>query len=111
MLDIDSEIVELLKVLGDSTRLGILQYIKNEQQTATVIQKKLNKSQSTISQHLKILLDADLIEYTRKGKKKLYSIKNREILNIIAMIQKFIVEEKKKELEEYSKLDIYDTLL
>lgn len=111
MIDLDNEVVELLKVLGDSTRLGILQYIKDGQKTATAIQKELNKSQSTISQHLKILLDADLIKYTRRGKKKLYSIKNREILNIIATVQKYIVEEKKKALEEYSKLDIYDTLL
>lgn len=111
MIEINEEVVELLKVLGDSTRLGILLFIRKGEKSAKAIQKELGKSQSTISQHLKILLDSNLIEYDREGKKKLYSIKNREILNIISKVQKYIIERHKETINELSKLDIYDTLL
>jgi len=47
MSEIKIEIIEFLRVLGDQTRLDILDLLQHEKKTSLQIQKKLNKSQST----------------------------------------------------------------
>lgn len=39
-------------------------------------------SQSALSQHLKILKDAGIVSCEREGKKQIYSIKNKKVIDI-----------------------------
>jgi ArsR family transcriptional regulator len=110
MDNLTDEVVNLLKVLSDYTRLNILELLKENKMYSNAIQKKLNKSQSTISQQLGILLDADIITYEKKGKKNLYSIKNPQILKILASVERYILNQKKEKLKSLTDFDIYDTL-
>jgi ArsR family transcriptional regulator len=110
MDNLTDELENLLKVLADNTRLRIIELLKSKKMYAKGIQKALDKSQSTISQQLGILLEADLIEYEKDGKKNLYSIKSPQILKILASIQRFIIDQKKEKLKSLRSFDIYDTL-
>ena len=54
MSELIQYIAEFLKVLSDETRLNIIELLRTEKQrSAKEIKDALDKSQSTISQHLK----------------------------------------------------------
>lgn len=58
-MDLDFKSV---KALASSTRLEILNNVLEEEATTTGISDKLDKSKSTVSDHLKVLVDAGLVE-------------------------------------------------
>ncbi len=45
-----------------------------------------NFSQSALSQHLKILIDYDIVVSSRKGKHCIYSVKNKKALTVAKTI-------------------------
>ncbi len=105
MYPIENEIIKLLKVLADPTRLRILLLLKDEPQYAKNLQEQLKKSQSTISNYLGILLDANLIKYGKETRRNLYTIKDREILSIINSIKRCILKEQRKKLDFLRQLE------
>ncbi|TFG02947.1 MAG: ArsR family transcriptional regulator [Promethearchaeota archaeon] len=112
MTEITDKIVDFLKVVADQTRLDILILLKNGPKTSKQIQKALNKKQSTISQHLKTLADAELITIIKKEDEIVnhYTIKYQYIFKILSFIQSFIITIEKDKRRELSNLDVYDTL-
>lgn len=102
---------ELLKLLADNSRLTIILLLRDGAITPKEIEERLGKSQSTVSQHLKTLSDADIIEFKKEGKNKIYTLKNTEILRIIETIKSFLIEQKKNKFKEIQDLDRFDTLL
>ncbi|MEJ2252397.1 MAG: metalloregulator ArsR/SmtB family transcription factor [Candidatus Lokiarchaeota archaeon] len=102
---------DLMKVLADYSRLNIILLIKDGQKNPKEIEEELGRSQSTISQHLKILSDADIIDFEKNGKSKIYFLKNKEILNIIESIKWFVIEQQKAKAKSIHDLDRLDTLL
>ncbi len=63
---------ETMKVLSVETRVEILKQLKERQRMPSELSKALGKNKSTISEHLKILADADLVKKTPHGKKWVY---------------------------------------
>lgn len=59
--------------------------------TPTEIQDTLKKSQSTISQQLKILQQAGLIQVKQEGVKKKYGIKSPQIYKVLENIRSFMI--------------------
>ena len=110
MSELTEKIADFLRVLGDRTRLEILDLLKNGERTSEEIQNALDKRQSTISQQLKKLFDEDLITFEKKGNIKFYKIKNQYILKILTDIQSFVTILQKKKAMRFADLDIYDTL-
>ena len=86
--------VELLKVLADSTRLKILKLVRHTEKTAQEIQSLLDRSQSTVSQQLKILTKANLLNVRQEGSWKFFTIKDNQIFNVLEKIESFILESK-----------------
>jgi len=78
----DRETLALLcKALCHPTRLKIIQYLKQvDQCICGTIVDTLPLSQSTVSQHLKVLKEADLIRGEVDGPRTCYCL-NQEILN------------------------------
>lgn len=99
-----------LKVLSDPTRLEILDLLKSGSKTSINLQKTVGKSQSTISQQLKILLAEGLIEFDKKGKVKYYKIKNKNIFDVISKVQSFYSSIVKEKMKNHADLDVLDTL-
>jgi len=115
MSEIKKFTVDFLKVVADQTRLDILNLLQDSELSSSEIQNKLQKSQSTISQHLKILDNNNLITIEpRKEAKKLikyYSIKNHGIFKLLSDISSFVVKINREKLVDLRDLDVADTLL
>ncbi|MHA2289935.1 MAG: ArsR/SmtB family transcription factor [Promethearchaeota archaeon] len=111
MSELKKDIVDFLKVLADQTRLEILDLLNSEKKSSSEIQLALNKSQSTISQHLKILASKNLIIFERINNLKYYKIRNKEIFNLLIEIKSFVDAINKEKIQIMSNEDIIDTLL
>ena len=104
------DFIEFLRVLADQTRLDILDLIRYEKKTSSEIQTTLNKSQSTISQHLKALNIKNLIIFDKINNVKSYKIKNPNIFKLLVEIKSFVVKINQEKLKALRDLDVIDTL-
>ncbi|MHA1210545.1 MAG: ArsR/SmtB family transcription factor, partial [Candidatus Freyarchaeota archaeon] len=78
--------VEVLKALADETRLKILQFLGKEEKCQCEIVPVMEKSQSTISQHLQILVNSGVLEYRKEGQRSLYKLKDERIIKILDLV-------------------------
>lgn len=111
MSELKKDIIEFLRVLADQIRLEILDLLYIEKSASSEIQSALNKSQSTISQHLKVLVNTNLIIFERINNVKIYKIKNKEIFKLLVEIKSFVAGINKEKLQTLNNEDIVDTLL
>ena len=111
MINIIEQLAEFLKVLGDKTRIEILDLLKDgEEKKVTTINELLGKSQSSISQQLKILENANLVDSRKEGRNKFYKIKDPQIIKIFTLLNSYISNLNQGKIEELADLDILDTL-
>lgn len=75
------KVEKISKALGDPFRLKMMEMIKKQKNPCqcTAIVETLDLAQSTISHHLKLLADADLIIAEKDGRNASYKI-NKDIL-------------------------------
>lgn len=104
------EMEDFLKALADENRLKIIDFVKRGARTSIEIQEALKKSQSTISQHLKILVDEEILTYERDLAKKIYSIKYTEVIDIISSINQLLARRNQEKLTKISEEAVSDTL-
>ena len=102
--------VEFLKILADPTRLEIIDLLKNTKRSSSEIQEILNRSQSTISKHLSMLVDNNLINFERKNNIKFYTIENEQIFKLLSQINSIVADINKEKLKDLRDVDIIDTL-
>ena len=69
-----SDQVRLFKAFCDETRLQILKLLQSGEKCACVLLAKLSIGQSTLSHHMKILVESDTVSARRDGKWTHYSI-------------------------------------
>ena len=84
--------------------------IQKKKCTSLEIQTTLEKSQSTISQHLKMLSSLNLISYDKIDNIKYYRASNVEIFKLLIDIKKFVENINKKKFLDLRDEDILDTL-
>ncbi|MEN6378301.1 MAG: metalloregulator ArsR/SmtB family transcription factor [Methanofastidiosum sp.] len=70
--------VEIFKALGDDTRLRIVKCLLNQEYCACDFTFDIQKDQTTISRHLKILVGAGILKSEKKGRNIIYSIKDMD---------------------------------
>lgn len=97
--------VEFLKVLADPTRLEILDQLRNIEKNSSEIQEELEKSQSTISKHLNMLVDNNLIEFEKKDNIKYYKIKNNDIFTLLSHINSTVADINTEKLKDLIDID------
>jgi len=86
--------VDLFKALGDITRQEILALLRKHEMNVTDICKTFEEmTQPTISHHLHILKNCDLVDTRREGKMIYYYV-NKKMLHdgIIEFLEKFEIE-------------------
>ena len=76
----DYDLVKIFKALADKTRQDILELLGEEEMNVSDICREFNTSQPTISHHLNILKNCDLVDYRKDGKNIYYYIR-QEIVN------------------------------
>ncbi|MCX7882062.1 MAG: metalloregulator ArsR/SmtB family transcription factor [Brevinematales bacterium] len=77
------EAASLLKAMGHPVRVLMLQIISQSQCNVTSIEKALGISQSSASQHLRVLRLAGLIEPVRDGKEICYHIVDERVRKVL----------------------------
>lgn len=74
MTDLCKEIAEMGKGIGNENRYRVLEALMKGPRTVGDITKKVKLPQPAVSQHLKVLKSARLIDDKRQGKEVLYSV-------------------------------------
>jgi ArsR family transcriptional regulator, arsenate/arsenite/antimonite-responsive transcriptional repressor len=74
----DTDLANAMRALGHPVRLSILRILAEQRPgdcCCTDVTQCLPLAQSTVSQHIKVLLDAGLIERHAKGTRNCYSLR------------------------------------
>lgn len=79
VVTISRKLLEFYHAMGEKNRLKILEMLKIKEMNVMEIVRHFDMSQPTISHHIFILKDANLIETYRKGKEKFCRINKKTI--------------------------------
>ena len=66
MASVDA-VLDTLKAIGEETRLRIVALLRHAELTVTDLTEILGQSQPRVSRHLKLLVDAGVVEKHREG--------------------------------------------
>lgn len=77
------QVVDLLKILADETRLRVLMLLRDQPLCVSQIQIILGLPQSTLSKHLAKLREAQLVSPKKDGKFVKYYLQNHYLLNVL----------------------------
>tara|TARA_R110002020_G_scaffold292871_1_gene508293 strand:+ start:647 stop:991 length:345 start_codon:yes stop_codon:yes gene_type:complete len=78
----DDDIAIIMRALGHPVRLNILRIIARQQSgqcCCADVTESLTLAQSTVSQHIKVLLDAGLIERKPRGTRNCYIVQHERL--------------------------------
>lgn len=82
----DDDIANIMRALGHPVRLNILRFLASQQQQRECccgdVTETLPLAQSTVSQHIKVLLDAGLIERKPHGTRNRYMIRHDRLAEL-----------------------------
>ncbi len=77
------EKVKLLKALGDEVRIEIVRNLLDGEKCACSFVPLAGKSQPNVSRHLKILVEAGVLEPRRKGVYIWYKLKSKDAAGVM----------------------------
>lgn len=81
----DDDIANIMRALGHPVRLEILRILANQQSgecCCADVTDSLTLAQSTVSQHIKVLLDAGLIDRKPHGTRNRYCIRPETLADL-----------------------------
>jgi len=90
--------IPILKVLCDETRLSILSMLSQREMNGCEIHRAFECSQPTISYHMKLLVDAQLVLSRKEGCAVIYSINMAVWPQIHALIESLCKAAQQKEI-------------
>lgn len=77
---------DVWKALADPTRRKILKLLKNDSLNAGEIAAEFNMTKPSISNHLSILKQADLVDSEKIGQNVVYSLKTSVLEDMLKML-------------------------
>ena len=89
-----SDLADLFKLFGDSTRLKILYSLFESEMCVCAISELLGMTQSAISHQLRTLKDANLVACRRQGKTVYYRLADDHVRAIVAQGFTHLIEER-----------------
>lgn len=108
---LNENLSEFIKILSDPSRLDILDALKEgSEMSASEIENAIGKSQSSTSQQLKNLVNANVLNVRRESRNKYFKIRDPQIFNILIEITIYLSNINQDKIEELSDVDISDTL-
>ena len=78
-----SAVSEFFKVLGDETRMKIINALAHEELCVTDLAAALEMTQSAVSHQLKLLRMAHQVKARREGKSIYYSLDDQHVIDIL----------------------------
>jgi DNA-binding transcriptional ArsR family regulator len=85
---------DTFKVLGDPTRLKIINALANQELCVCDISELLKMTQSAISHQLRKLRDLNLVKYRKEGRTVYYSLDDHHILQLFCQGLDHVMEER-----------------
>ena len=85
-------LADLFKVLGDPTRIRILQALHDTRLCVCDIAETLGMTQSAISHQLRVLKQSKLVKFRREGKTVFYALADEHVRTIIGMGMEHLCE-------------------
>ena len=86
------DLSDFFKILGDSTRVGILFALDGEPMCVCDIAALLGMTKSAVSHQLKVLRQNNLVRYKKVGKNVIYSLADDHVREIIEVALTHIKE-------------------
>ena len=77
---------KIFKALSVTDRLEILDFLRDEEKCVGDISQHFGIRQSLVSRHLKILRDGGLVKQRREGTRRLYSVTDLRVFELIDSI-------------------------
>jgi DNA-binding transcriptional ArsR family regulator len=84
---------EILKSLGQPTRLKIIDFLRDGERCVCEIFPAIGEEQSNTSRHLNMMLAAGVLSRRKDGLKIYYTIKHPEILEVMDIVTGIVKRE------------------
>ena len=85
--------IKIFSALSDPTRLELLEYLSGGERCVCEILPAFQRSQSTISKHLNILYEADILDRKIDGKRTVYLIKDLQVFDLIRLVDSMALKQ------------------
>ena len=90
MMTREQQIARIFKAFCDENRITILQKLQGGEMCGCKLLEELNISQSTLSHHMRVLADAEVINCRRDGKWTHYSISEEGGQQAMALLKEVL---------------------
>lgn len=84
---------DILKALGQSTRLKIVEFLRDGERCVCEIFPAIGEEQSNTSRHLNMLQASGILSRRKDGLKIYYAIKHPEVIAIVDLARRIMVQE------------------
>ena len=91
--------VQVLKAIGEINRIKILELLSTGEKCACVILESFNFTQPTLSHHMKVLIDCNIVTLRKEGKWSYYKI-NKDVADEMLCFFGVSIKEKNKDCTE-----------
>jgi ArsR family transcriptional regulator len=91
---------KIFHALSDPARLDIIDFLRSGEKCVCEIIPHVDLIQPVVSRHLKILKDCGLLKYRKEGTRRLYSIADLRIFEIIDAVNSDLVNTLTKRIIE-----------
>jgi DNA-binding transcriptional ArsR family regulator len=79
-------IAQRFRVLGEPARIRLLDRLRDGEATVGELQEALGASQQNVSKHLGVLLQAGMVERTKRGTSSVYSIADEAVFELCEQV-------------------------
>lgn len=80
---------DVFQAIADPTRRGILLLVASQSMTAGAIAANFNTARPTISKHLQILTECELLKQEQQGRERIYHLDAKGMKEIADFIEPF----------------------
>lgn len=80
----------MFKAMSDENRLRILEMLKEKPHNASELLSKMDFGQSTLSHHMKILMNAEIVQGRKQGKWIIYALRPDAYIDMIDWMKQFV---------------------
>jgi len=92
------DIITIFKALSCKWRIKLLEELSKEVRCSCELENLFPIDKSTLSRHIKILVDAGLIEETRNGTRKELNVSHKKIIDVIKLASEITKDIERKTL-------------
>ncbi|HEY1041584.1 MAG TPA: metalloregulator ArsR/SmtB family transcription factor [Candidatus Paceibacterota bacterium] len=95
MTDLCNDVEKFGKGIGSVPRYRIVEALFSGGKTVTELVKKTKLSQSLVSQHLRVLKEAQLVQDERRGQEVVYTLNNKHMISLLQRLTQELKPPKK----------------